>query len=125
MKTILIVDDEAVVLRAARMLFEMEGYRVLVAEHGQEALACLDGEGQPDLVVTDRMMPVLDGIALCRALRTHPALEAVPIVLMSAGAEPDEHRRLYDAFVQKPFVADDLLALVDVLLVSGDETDPT
>lgn len=125
MKTILVVDDESVVLRAARMLLELEGYRVLVAEHGAEALDRLNGtmpEGRPDLVLTDRMMPVLDGIGLCRTLRDRADLDGVPIVLMSAADEPREHRGLYDAFMQKPFIADDLLVLIEKLLAAGPDS---
>lgn len=118
MKHILVVDDEPTILKGARMLLELEGFEVVTAEDGRKALALLNGKEQheaPDLVLTDRMMPELDGVNLCRQLREDPSFDGVPIVMMSAGPEPKEHSGLYDVFVRKPFQVDELLELINAL----------
>ena len=78
--TVLVVDDEPAVRRVLAMRLEVAGYRVVIAEDGEEALAVFARE-QPDLVVLDVMMPKLDGFAVCRRLR---AESAVPIIFLSA-----------------------------------------
>lgn len=118
MKRVLVVDDEPTILKGARMLLELEGFEVITAEDGRKALALLNGKGadeMPDLVLTDRMMPELNGVSLCRRLREDPSFDGVPIVMMSAGPEPVEHRGLYDVFVRKPFQIDELLKLIGAL----------
>ncbi|WP_261510701.1 response regulator transcription factor [Burkholderia multivorans] len=65
METILLVDDDARILELLRTVLEARGYRVLVASDGEAAVSVTSAE-HPDLIVTDWMMPVLDGVALCR-----------------------------------------------------------
>jgi CheY-like chemotaxis protein len=112
MTTVVIVDDEPHIATVLRHLLEDEGYRVEVARNGDEALESIRRE-PPDLVLSDVMMPGLDGWGLARALRSDPALRAVPVVLMSAGTAKEGADRLYAAFVRKPFDLDEILQLVE------------
>ncbi|TFW21219.1 response regulator [Duganella callida] len=111
---ILLVDDEFDVLSAYSMLFEYHGYRVQTANNGAEALAAAAGE-RPDIVLSDLMMPVMDGGRLCLAWRADPALCPIPFILTSAGALK-EPPLPYDSFFKKPVRFDVLLAEIVRLL---------
>lgn len=104
MKTILLVEDEFGIAGVLTVLLEDEGYRVLSAANGRQALARL-AEARPDLVVTDFMMPLLDGAALGEAMRADPAFQDIPIIMMSAVPEAAVRARFagYTAFLRKPF----------------------
>lgn len=100
MATILVVEDDEDTLHALRLLLEHAGYQVMLARSGKEALAQVL-ELAVDLVITDWSMPGMDGVALCRTLRTIPNFSRLPIVLLSANqAPPDEG--LWQAFLRKP-----------------------
>lgn len=115
MKKILLVEDEPFIALLAEQILEREGYRVHCAEHGREALDMLD-DIRPDLILTDNMMPFVDGLKLCRAIREQPAFASTPIVMMSAGKRPAGADSLVNAFLQKPFMVDDLLSVVETML---------
>jgi len=85
--TILFVDDDAKFLRPLQILLEGEGYRVLTALNGKAAASLTEVE-RPDLVVTDWMMPGVDGVALCRWLSADRATACIPIVMLSAAQPP-------------------------------------
>jgi len=102
---VLVVDDEPGIIEFLRFALEDNGYRVATARDGSEALREI-GRERPDFVVTDLMMPRLDGWELCRTLRHQDATRSMPIVGMSA-IEP--HGALLDAFLRKPFELDELL----------------
>jgi CheY-like chemotaxis protein len=113
MSTVLIVDDEASVRFLLRMVFETAGYDVIEAPHGRAALERID-EARPALVVTDLMMPVMDGWELIARLRTNPATAAIPIIAASAqlGIEAhsaDSDTLAADAILVKPFEPNELL----------------
>jgi CheY-like chemotaxis protein len=101
---ILVVDDERGTVALMREMLEYAGFRVEHAHDGLEALARAR-ELQPVLVLSDVMMPGLDGRDLCRELRADPALKATVIVLHSSMDERDVawHAAGADAFLQKPF----------------------
>ncbi|MFP2925862.1 response regulator [Pyxidicoccus sp. 3LG] len=103
METVLVVDDEQGILEALADLLREEGYRVVTASHGREALERM-AELRPDLVLTDWMMPVLDGPALIARIRAEPAFQDVALLGMSA-VDVLALRRLYPdlSFLQKPF----------------------
>ncbi len=84
--TILIADDEEDILDLLEYNFEQEGYRVLRANDGEEALQ-IATDNSPDLVVLDIMMPKMDGVSTCLALRSTPGLENVGVVFLTARAE--------------------------------------
>ena len=108
-KTVLVADDEPVIRQLLAELLTEAGYAVRAARDGAEALALL-ADQTPDLVLTDVMMPRLNGPELVRQMRRRPGSAAVPAILMSAVAvEPDG---LEADFLAKPFDLDRLLAAV-------------
>ncbi|WP_175978604.1 response regulator [Burkholderia sp. BCC1047] len=100
MTTILLVDDDELMLQTYRVLLEVAGYQVASARNGVEALAKI-AETAVDLVMTDMSMPLMDGVSLTRALRADPMHCSVPVVLMSAAEAPAEDG-LWNAFFRKP-----------------------
>ena len=112
MPTILVVDDEVAIADMLQALLEDEGYHVDTAGNGQAALACVAAR-RPDIVVSDVMMPNLDGWQLCQALQTDPSFRSIPIILMSAGRPPQlRDGCAYTAFVPKPFNLDTMLRTI-------------
>lgn len=115
MATILVVDDEPALRDLLAELLGDEGHTVLTAADGAAAAEIL-GRAAPDLVVTDAMMPRLDGPGLLRWMRTQPALRGVPAVVVSAVGRVDPDGLGAVAFVAKPFELAALLAAVDAAL---------
>jgi DNA-binding response OmpR family regulator len=101
---ILVVDDSETVVNFLRAVLESQEYEVDIALDGNDALAKVS-QSLPDLVITDSIMPNMDGFGLLRALRTDPATEAVPVIMLTSGSpdEPDHAVRepRPDAFVKK------------------------
>ncbi len=111
---ILVIDDEEMILDMLRMVLELEGYTVLLATDGQAGLArALDA--QPDLILTDIMMPLMDGHELCRQLRAEPRTARIPVIAMSAAYRPQDSDA-FDAIIAKPFHIPPLLALIHAQL---------
>lgn len=122
-KSILIVDDEASIVESLQEILEHEGFDVRVAANGKQALAQL-AEALPSVLLTDFMMPVMNGLQLMEAVRERPELRALPIILMSAvHLQPARSRQLWTAFLGKPFEIDALLNVIsDVLAQRGQDT---
>ena len=113
---ILIVDDEVDVTGIFTLLLDMHGYDVTSATNGQDGLASAHS-APPDLVLTDLMMPVMDGIELARALRDDAATVAIPIVLMSgAPGKAGSADVRFDAILSKPILFERLLETIRRLL---------
>jgi two-component system, OmpR family, response regulator MprA len=115
---ILVVDDDRSLRRAISRALELEGYEVEVAEDGVQALASFDGEADPpDLIVLDILMPNLDGLTACRAIR---AKSRVPILMLTARGAVEERVEGLDAgaddYLTKPFAVVELIARVRALL---------
>lgn len=117
MATVLVVDDEFGISTLLKDVFEDEGHRVLVATNGRQALDRV-AEERPDLVITDFMMPVMDGAALIRALAADHATEGIPVLIMSSMPEATVAERCprYATFVRKPFKIYDVMDIVTDLL---------
>lgn len=114
--TILVVDDEPTIAEAVSGVLEDEGYSCRVAANGREALEHARAE-RPDLVVSDVMMPILDGRRLLAEIRGDPSLKELPVVLMSAARSVgDGLGAAHDGFLAKPFTIDELLATVERVL---------
>lgn len=109
MRRILLVDDEPSILEALEDVLSAEGYEVAVSHNGAQALDVLR-RFRPDLILTDLMMPVMDGGALLKRLGASPELSGIRVVVMSAGRTPPPDRRV--PFVTKPFELEQLLALL-------------
>ncbi|RKE25204.1 response regulator receiver domain-containing protein [Paraburkholderia sp. BL23I1N1] len=115
MATVLLVDDDPNILRPLRVLVEREGYRVLTAEDGQAALAVAAIES-PGLIVTDWMMPRLDGVDLCRRLKGDTATADIPVVMLSAALPPEPEEPLWDVLLLKPVPIGRLIKAIHGLL---------
>ena len=116
MSRVLVVEDEATLALLATLTLEDEGYDVVVAANGQKGLAAI-AEHQPDMVVADFMMPVMDGIEMLRRLRDKGGV--VPVLMTSALAEkqiPGHGDGLYQAYLHKPYHERELARLVGELL---------
>jgi two-component system phosphate regulon response regulator PhoB len=117
--TILVVEDEAPLVTLLRYNLEREGFSVLEAQDGDEAMAQAR-EQKPDLVLLDWMLPLVSGIEVCRQLRRNPETRAIPIVMLTArGEEGDKLRGLdsgADDYVTKPFSPSELIARIRAVL---------
>ncbi|MCX7024272.1 MAG: response regulator transcription factor [Spirochaetes bacterium] len=115
--TILYADDEPRYLRLVKLFLEREGYEVLTAGDGRSALEALGRRPDTALVILDMMMPGMDGLGACRAIRS---FSRVPILMLTAlGDEPHEIRGIdtgADDYLAKPFSRDLLCARVRALL---------
>lgn len=113
--TVLLVEDEPSQREVLSYNLEAEGYRVLQAQDGEEAMMLVD-EALPDLIVLDWMMPNVSGIEVCRRLKSRPETRGVPIIMLSARSEEvDRVRGLEtgaDDYVTKPYSVVELMARV-------------
>lgn len=108
-RSILIVDDEFGLAEMLREMLRESGYEVTLAINGKLALEILR-EGRVDLVLTDMMMPVMDGAELATAMRNDDTHRATPIIMMtSLPTARSQTDRLFDAVLRKPFTPDLLL----------------
>ena len=114
-RTPLVVEDEPSIADLLALILGAEGYTVVVVGDGRAALRRL-AEARYDLILSDVMMPHLDGPGLARALQDDPGLRAIPLILMSAAHRPRDGVTGYAAFLPKPFDLDRLLATVARLL---------
>jgi two-component system phosphate regulon response regulator PhoB len=117
--TVLVAEDEGALITLLRYNLEREGYRVLEAQDGEEALL-ISAEEKPDLVLLDWMLPQLSGIEVCRRLRGRQETRNVPIIMLTArGEEGDRIRGLdtgADDYLTKPFAMTELLARLRAVL---------
>jgi DNA-binding response OmpR family regulator len=122
-KKVLIVDDEPNIVISLEFLMRREGYEVLVARDGEEAVSQIR-EHRPDLVLLDVMMPKLNGFDVCRQVRGDPALVEVRIIMLTAkGREAEISKGLElgaDGYITKPFSTRDLVVQVRNLLGAQD-----
>jgi CheY-like chemotaxis protein len=125
-KTILLVDDEFALTDTLKEFLEDEGYAAECAGNGKEALAIM-AKHPPDLVVSDMMMPIMDGYSMLRTMRATPALKSIPVILtssvrrrvaLSRDALPE-----VSGFLHKPFKLDEFLGLVVKLIGPGPKRD--
>ena len=109
--TVLVVDDEPDIRYLLRVTLELAGYRVVEAAHGEAALEQVR-DSPPQLVLTDQMMPVMNGGELIERLRAETSTKAIPIVMVSGtrSVQPGA-----DALLRKPFDPAELIVLVDRL----------
>ena len=110
-RLLLVVEDESPIREVVRAVLEDEGYRVVTVPDGQAALAALAAE-RYDLVLSDMMMPRLDGAGLVRAMHADPNHRDIPVILMSAATGGAVRDIPHAAFIAKPFDLDELLQTV-------------
>ena len=113
--TVLVIDDDPVILELLRVNFEIEGFDVICAKDGEEGLARARSD-RPDVVISDIMMPRRDGLQLLTDLKGDPHTQDLPVILLSAKAQKAEVQQGLDLgaddYITKPF---DPLELIDRL----------
>jgi DNA-binding NarL/FixJ family response regulator len=124
-KRILVVDDEAKLLRAVAADLRGEGYDVMTAQSGAEALIWIT-QKLPDLIVSDIRMPGIDGYELARRLKMNESSALIPIVFLTAKDTTEDRikgfRSGIDAYLTKPFEPDELLAIIASILSRVERT---
>lgn len=124
-KRLLVVDDEAKLLRAVAVTLREEGYEVMTARSGAEALVSIQ-RSVPDLIISDIRMPSMDGYQLARAVRSNPRTELIPVIFLTAKGERKDRiqglRTGIDAYLIKPFDPEELLAVISNLLSRVERT---
>ena len=115
---ILVVDDERAVRDSLRRALELEGYEIELAADGNEALARLESPDEPDAVILDVLMPGVDGLEVCRRMRSTG--NTLPVLMLTARTEVEDRVAGLDAgaddYVTKPFALEELLARMRALL---------
>jgi two-component system alkaline phosphatase synthesis response regulator PhoP len=118
-KKILIVEDEPDILQLVKLYLEKEGFRTATAVNGAQALKKVK-EDKPDLIVLDLMLPELDGLEVCKRLRSVPDTAMLPIIMLTAKAEESDTviglELGADDYVAKPFSPKALVARIKALL---------
>ena len=119
--SILVVEDDRNIADLLRIYLEKEGYRVVLAYDGQEGIAAFQREN-PDLVLLDIMLPVVDGWNVCKQIRQ---FSQVPIIMLTAKSETDDKvlglKIGADDYITKPFEMKEVLARVEAVLRRGGE----
>ena len=118
-KCILVVDDRGTLLAAIREILEMEGYTVLIALDGTQALQVMK-EVRPDLIVADILMPRMDGYTLYETIRARPEWASIPFIFLTAKAAKEDVSKGKDmgaeGYITKPFDPDALLEAISAQL---------
>ena len=118
-KKILIIEDERDILQLVKLYLEKEGYRTVTAATGTEGLDSAK-QHKPDLLVLDLMLPEIDGLEVCKRLRSAPETAMLPIIMLTAKAEETDQviglELGADDYVTKPFSPKALVARVKALL---------
>lgn len=119
MTCILAIEDELQIRLNLQQILELGGYQALVAQDGQEGLE-IARQHHPDLIISDIMMPRLDGYGVLEALRQDPSLVNIPVILLTAKADRHDQRKGMelgaDDYLTKPFTPPELLAAVEARL---------
>ena len=123
MSKILIAEDNAINRELFRELLETRGHTVVEACDGQEALQMIE-QAQPDILLLDIGMPVLDGFAVVRAIRENPGVAALPVLAVTAYAMQGDRERIlssgFDGYLSKPINAKSLAEELERLLSERD-----
>ena len=124
--TILVVDDLADNLVLVSLSLQNNGYRVVTANNGEEAIK-IASLARPDLILLDLAMPEMDGLSAARRIRQMPELQQVPIIALTAfdtsGFRQAAYEAGFDAYLTKPLDFDRLNHLIGMLLNDGDTSD--
>ena len=119
---ILVVDDEVYIVHILDFSLGMEGYEVVTALDGEEALAKA-AEHKPDLIVLDIMMPGMDGYEACRRLKAGEETRGIPVILLSAKGRNVDQKQGFevgaDDYITKPFSPRKLVERINAILHQG------
>ena len=119
--TVLVVDDDPVIVKLLQVNFEMDGYDVLTAGDGAEGLARAQND-HPDIIVCDVMMPKMNGLEVAAALKGDQDTKDIPIILLSAKAQTSDiqaGKDVADEYITKPFDPLELLERVSTLIAES------
>jgi len=123
-KKILAVDDERAIVRLVQVNLERQGYQVVTAFDGKEALEKVESE-RPDLIVLDVMMPYMDGFEVLQNLKKNPNTRDIPVIMLTAKAQDADVFRGWqsgvDCYLTKPFNPMELIAFVKRIFKALDE----
>lgn len=112
---VMVIDDSQTIRRTAETLLAREGYQVVTAQDGFEALSKIS-DHQPDIIFIDIMMPRLDGYQACALIKSNPAFRSTPVIMLSSkdGLFDRARGRIVgsDEYLTKPFTRDELLGAV-------------
>jgi putative two-component system response regulator len=118
-RNIMVVDDQPVNLRLMEEVLSQQGYGVRSFSRGRQALAAA-AEEKPDLILLDISMPEMDGLEVCRSLRSDAALRAIPVIFLSALDDTDDKLAAFKAggfdYVTKPFAPEELRVRIETQL---------
>ena len=124
-KTILHVEDNEDNRQIVRDLFEFKGYTIIEAVNGEEGVLKA-GELKPDLILMDIQLPKMSGYDATRAIKSNPALEGIPIIVITSYALSGDDQKAFDAgaedYLAKPYNPKDLLQKVELLLGKKSES---
>lgn len=119
---ILVIEDESDILEVIQYNLEREGHRVIACRNGEQGLSRIRTDN-PDLVILDLMLPGMDGVEVCRQVKSDPVTRAIPVIMVTAkGEESDIVLGLgigADDYITKPFSPRELVARVKVVLRRG------
>ena len=122
MSRILIVEDNEKNMKLVRDILRHKGYETLEAVNGLDGVR-LATEGQPDLILMDIQLPDIDGIEALSRIRKEPALDAVPVLAVSASVMPEDQHKIvssgFDAYLTKPISLKPFMATVERFLKEG------
>lgn len=122
MKKVLVVDDDPYILMSLEFLMKKNGYDVMVARNGNEALSFINSD-KPSLILLDIMMPDVDGYSICRYIKSTPELQDIIVVFISAKTAEADVQQGYDLgaalYVSKPFSTRDLMKKINELVSSS------
>ena len=123
---ILVVDDEIYIVHILDFSLGIEGYEVMTALDGEQALAKVE-QDKPDLIVLDIMMPKLDGYETCKALKSNPGTKDIPVILLSAKGRNVDQKVGFevgaDDYITKPFSPRKLVERINAILGQTSRTD--
>lgn len=121
-KKILLADDSLTIQKVVQITFARQDVELTMVDNGDDALARL-GEGGADIVLADVMMPGKDGYQLCQAIKTNPATQSTPVLLLAGAYEPFDEAKARacgaNGHILKPFESQQLIQRVEELLAGG------
>lgn len=119
---ILVVDDEINITQILEFSIGSEGYQVITASNGEEAIDVARKE-QPNLIILDIMMPKIDGYEACRIIKANPLTKNIPVILLTAKGRDIDKRLGYEVgatdYIIKPFSPTQLIERIQELLVNA------
>lgn len=122
-KHILVVDDDPELLQLVRVLLSRIGFDAVTVTNAAEAAQAMRNPPLPDLLILDLMLPDVSGVEFLRQMRSKPVFDSVPVLVLSAMIDPDHIRQALDAgadrYLTKPYIANNLLTVVQEILRTG------